>query len=304
VIERRPDRRVLFDFEVDFLNDGAIQGQGFRLDIDGADISDEELAAYIVRDLRLLMVGEVRILNKHIISERHKRANAAIAERDGVRLVDLSHTIESGMATYPGLPGPVVCDYLSRESSRATYAAGTEFQIGRIELVANTGTYLDSPFHRYPEGVDIADLDLARLTELDAVVIRASACDGRAIDRSEVAHADVEGKAVLVHTGWDAHWRTPRYFEGHPYLTQAAAEYLLEHGAVLVGIDSLNIDDIGGGERPVHSTLLAGGVPIVEHLRGLAQVPAGGFRFSAIPPKVRGMGTFPVRACAAIPSPT
>ena len=217
-----------------------------------------------------------------------------------MRLVDLSHTIETGMKTYPGLPGPIVCDFLSREASRAVYAAGTEFHIGRIDMVANTGTYIDSPFHRYADGTDIAGLDLARLTELDGVVIRMSGRSERAIDRDAVAHVDVEGRAVLVHTGWDAHWRTPRYFEGHPYLTADAAAYLLDHGALLVGIDSLNIDDTSGGERPVHSTLLCGGVPIVEHLRGLEQLPASGFRFSAIPPKVRGMGTFPVRACAAI----
>ena len=305
VTGRCPDRRVVFDFEVDFLNQGGMQCQGFRLDIDGTGIRDEDLAEYIVRDLRLLMVGEVRILNKRIIKEQHKRAaraTAGVVERTGVRLVDVSHTIESAMTTYPGLPGPVICDYLSREASRRTYAAGTEFHIAKIEMVANTGTYLDSPFHRYADGVDIADLDLARLTELDAIVIRTAGMTGRAIERSTVAQADVEGKAVLVHTGWDAHWRTGRYFEGHPYLTQGAAEYLLDNDALLVGIDSLNIDDISGGERPVHSTLLGGGVPIVEHLRGLDRVPASGFRFSAIPPKVRGMGTFPVRACAVIPN--
>ena len=217
----------------------------------------------------------------------------------GVRLVDLSHVIESGMQTYPGLPGPLVCDYLSREASRATYAPGTEFHIGRIEMVANTGTYLDSPFHRYADGLDIAELDLAKLTEIDAVVVRAT--PGEEIDRSAFEAVDVAGKAVLVHTGWDAHWRTPQYFEGHPFLTHAAAEHLLRNGAVLVGIDSLNIDDTRDGERPVHSTLLGGGLPIVEHLRGLDQVPASGFKFSAIPPKVRGMGTFPVRACAVVP---
>jgi arylformamidase len=303
---RRTDRRVVFDFEIDFLNEGGIQGQAFRLDIDDADIPDEQLADYIIRDLGLLMVGEVRILNKQIIRERHKRdgASATNAERAGVQLVDLSHTIEHGMTTYPGLPGPVVCDYLSREASQRTYAAGTEFQIGKIEMVANTGTYLDSPFHRYADGVDIADLDLASLTELDAIVIRTEGMAGQAIDRPAVAHADVEGKAVLVHSGWDARWRTPQYFEGHPHLTHAAAEYLRDHGAALVGIDSLNIDDTRGGERPVHSTLLAGGIPIVEHLRSLAEVPTSGFRFSAIPPKVRGMGTFPVRACAAVPYTT
>lgn len=221
--------------------------------------------------------------------------------RGDVRLVDLSHVIEDGMTTYPGLPGPIICDFLSREASKAVYAEGTEFQIGRIELISNTGTYIDSPFHRYADGIDLAGLELDVLTELDAVVIRASDDPERAIDASAFAGVDVEGRAVLVHTGWDAHWRTPQYFDGHPYLTQEAARHLLDSGAVLVGIDSLNIDDTSGGERPVHTTLLGAGVPIVEHLRGLEQLPDSGFRFSAIPPKVRGMGTFPVRACAVIP---
>jgi len=220
-----------------------------------------------------------------------------------VRVVDLSHTIEAGMTTYPGLPGPVVCDFLSREASREVYAPGTEFQIGRIEMVSNTGTYIDSPFHRYPDGVDIAELDLARLTELDAIVIRQTGAGSRAIDADAFARVDVAGRAVLVHTGWDVHWRTQQYFDGHPFLTQAAAEHLVRNAALLVGIDSLNIDDTSGGERPVHSTLLAEGIPIVEHLCCLDQVPSSGFRFSAIPPKVRGMGTFPVRACAAITGP-
>ena len=297
------DKRVVFDFEVDFLNEGGVQGQGFRLDIEGPDISDEALADYIVRDLRLLMVAEVRILNKRIISETHKRAEVrapASSRARGARLLDLSHTIESGMTTYPGLPAPIVCDYLSRQASRRTYAPGTEFHIGKIEMVANTGTYLDSPFHRYADGIDLAELDVAALADLDAVVIRVTGMSARAIDRRALVHADVEGKAVLVHTGWDAHWRSDQYFVGHPYLTEDAAAYLAENGAALVGIDSLNIDDTSGGERPVHSTLLATGVPIVEHLRGLGQLPTRGFRFSAVPPKVRGMGTFPVRAYAAV----
>jgi kynurenine formamidase len=216
-------------------------------------------------------------------------------------LIDLSHTIEAGMTTYPGLPGPVVCDFLSREASREIYAAGTEFQIGKLEMVSNTGTYIDSPFHRYPDGIDIADLDLASLADLDAIVI---AVTGRSSDASVFADADVAGKAVLVHTGWDVHWRTPQYFEGHPFLTGDAAEHLVRHGAALVGIDSLNIDDTSTGERPVHSTLLGAGIPIVEHLRGLEQLPAAGFRFSAVPPKVRGMGTFPVRAHALVAAAT
>jgi kynurenine formamidase len=214
------------------------------------------------------------------------------------RLIDLSHTIYNGLITYRGLPAPVICDYLSREASRPHYAEGTEFHIGRIDMVANTGTYVDSPFHRYADGLDLAELPLARLADLEAVVIRAAGRPGRAIDREAFAGLALHGRAVLVHTGWDANWNTDAYFEGHPFLTAAAAAYLAEAGAALVGIDSLNIDDTGDGRRPVHSTLLRTGIPIVEHLCGLEPLPDAGSRFFAVPVKVKGMGTFPVRAFA------
>jgi kynurenine formamidase len=294
------DHRVQFDFDIDFSNGGGIQGQGFRLDIDGDHISDEDLATAIVRDLRLLMVGEVRILNKQIVREPHKRSRVRAEARgaDGRIRIDLSHTVEHGMVTYPGLPAPVICDFLSREQSRAQYAPGTEFQIGMIELCANTGTYLDSPFHRYQDGIDLADLPLDRLADLDGVVIDVSGQVGRPVDRTQLLPYELGGKAVLVRTGWDRHWGTDAYFHGHPFLTAAAAHHLVAEGAALVGIDSLNIDDTSSGERPVHSTLLASGIPICEHLTNLAALPIDDFRFSAVPVKVRGMGTFPVRAYA------
>ena len=223
--------------------------------------------------------------------------NAQAAER---RLVDLSHTIEDGMITYKGLPGPEITDHLSREQSRANYAEGTEFQIGRISMVANTGTYLDTPFHRFPDGRDLAGLELATLAELPAVMVRADRSHGRAITRDAFRGLDVRGKAVLVHTGWDAHWRTAQYSDGHPFLTEDAAAWLKDAGAVLVGIDSFNIDDTADKRRPVHTILLGAGIHVVEHLRGLEQLPASKFRFSAVPAKVKGMGTFPVRAYATL----
>ena len=219
--------------------------------------------------------------------------------RDGRTRIDLSHVVEDGMTTYPGLPVPIVCDYLTRERSRTIYAPGTEFQIGVVTLCSNTGTYVDSPFHRYPDGIDLSELPLDRLAELDALVVDAGA-DGRPIGSEAFAGRDVEGRAVLVRTGWHRHWRTPSYLSGHPFLTEAAAQHLAEAGALLVGIDSLNIDDTSGGERPVHSTLLGAGIPICEHLADLAPLPSHGFRFSAVPVKVKGMGTFPVRAYATI----
>jgi arylformamidase len=212
------------------------------------------------------------------------------------RLIDVSHTVEHGMVTYKGLPAPHICDYLSRDASRERYAPGTEFQIGKIEMVANTGTYVDSPFHRYADGKDLADLPLTSLANLDCVVVRVGRAGGRAIDRLPLAPAEVRGCAVLVQTGWDRHWRTEAYYEGHPYLTGELAEWLVGAGAALVGIDSHNIDNTDTGERPVHSALLRHDVPIVEHLRGLAAVPERGGRFFGVPVKVRGFGTFPVRA--------
>lgn len=217
------------------------------------------------------------------------------------RLIDVSHSVEAGMVTYKGLPAPIICDYLSREASRAHYSEGTEFHIGKIEMVANTGTYVDSPFHRYAHGKDLSQLPLSSLADLDAVVVRAEHA-GRAIDTALFADIDVTGKAVLVHSGWDRHWRTDQYFEGHPFLTAQAAQDLAARGAVLVGIDSYNIDDTANGRRPVHSALLAQDIPIVEHMCGLNQLPDAGFRFFAVPVKVKAFGTFPVRAFGLVNS--
>ena len=296
------DKRVKFDFEIEFTNGGGIQGQDFRLDLSGDDISDQELADYIVRDLRLLMVGAVQILNKEIIAEPHKRKpiNAHSADSG---FIDLSHTIEDGLVTYKGLPAPIICDYLSREKSREVYAAGTEFQIGKIEMVANTGTYVDCPFHRYADGKDLAQVALERFAELKGIVIRADYRQSLAVDASFFKDKKIRGRAVLVHTGWDAHWNTDKYFENPPYLTQDAAEYLQSCAVKLVGIDSMNIDSLQDKTRPVHSILLKSEILIVEHLCNLGQLPDEGFTFSAVPPKFKGVGTFPVRAMAQLTNP-
>ena len=214
------------------------------------------------------------------------------------KLIDVSHTVEHGMITYKGLPAPVITDYLSREESRTRYAPGTEFHIGKIEMVANTGTYLDSPFHRYARGKDLAALDLNSIANLDAVVVRTYQTE---ISDQVFRDIDVTGKAVLVHTGWDKHWRTDEYSSGnHPYLNEAAATYLAKNAAALVGIDSFNIDATRDGNRPAHSVLLGHDIPIVEHLCGLGELPDRGFKFFAVPVKVRQFGTFPVRAFAII----
>jgi kynurenine formamidase len=213
-------------------------------------------------------------------------------------LLDLSHTVEHGMITYKGLPAPLICDYLSREESRKHYAEGTEFQIGKIEMVANTGTYIDSPFHRYAHGKDLSQLPLTSLADLEGVIVHAVDRKSRGVTREAFKGLDVRGKAVLIHTEWSRHWRTDQYFEGHPFLTKDAAEYLTDQGAKIVGVDTYNIDDTNDGARPVHSILLGNEIPIVEHMTGFAKIPEKGFRFFAVPVKVRGFGTFPIRAFA------
>jgi arylformamidase len=218
----------------------------------------------------------------------------------GRRLIDISHTVEHGMITYKGFPAPIICDWLSREASRARYAPGTEFHIGKIEMIANTGTYIDSPFHRYADGKDLSQLPLESLADLDCVVVRVDSANGAAIDRVPLAADRVRGRAVLFQTNWDLRWRTDAYFEGHPHLTERAAEWLANAGVALVGIDSLNIDSTATGERPVHTMLLGNEIPIVEHMCGLREIPTEGSRFFAVPVKVKAFGTFPVRAFVAV----
>ena len=293
------DKRVKFNFEIYFTNGGSIKGEDFRLDISGNTISDKELADYIVEDMRLLMVGETKILNKEIFSENHKRK--PINERvEKALLIDLSHTIEHGLVTYKGLPAPIVCDYLSRENSKQFYEEGTQFQIGKIEMVTNTGTYLDCPFHRFENGKDLSEIGLECFTDLEGIVIRVPFTDTLEITKEHVKNYEIRNRAVLFHTGWDSHWNTEKYYENHPYLTKEAAEYLRSCNVKLAGIDSLNIDCTTGRSRPVHTTLLGAEILIVEHLCNLYLLPQDGFTFSAIPPRFKGVGTFPVRAMAKL----
>lgn len=298
-INRMTQKRVKFDFAFEFTNGGSLKGEDFRLDIDGDSMSDQELIDYIVADLRLLMVGKAQIFNKEIITEQHKR-NHSPNTHSGHRLIDLSHTIENGLVTYKGLPAPIICDYLSRERSRQLYAPGTEFQIGKIEMVTNTGTYLDCPFHRFEEGHDLSEVGLEAFTDLEGIVIRVPHTDTLAITEKHLRNHELQNRAVLIHTGWDTFWNTEAYYEKHPFLTADAADYLRDCGVKLVGIDSHNIDDTRGNSRPVHTTLLGANILIVEHLCQLSAVPNEGFTFTAAPPKFKGAGTFPVRAMAKI----
>jgi kynurenine formamidase len=221
-------------------------------------------------------------------------------ERLTRRAVDLSHEIVDGMATHPGIPGPAISTFLTHEASAGRYAPGTTFEIGRIDLVANTGTYLDTPAHRFAGRPDLAGLDLGRVVDLDGVLVDCRGRQEKAIGPDAFEGVRVEGRAVVVLTGWDAHWGTESYLSDNPFLAEAAARRLVDAGAALIGIDSLNVDSLADPRRPAHTAILDAGIPLVEHLTGLEQLPPEGWRFFAVPPRIRGMATFPVRAFALI----
>jgi kynurenine formamidase len=223
-----------------------------------------------------------------------------IASRPGVRVIDLSHEIVDGMTTHPGIPGPVISTFLTHEASAERYAPGTTFEIGRIDMVANTGTYLDTPAHRFRGRPDLSGLELERVVDLDGVLLDCRGRHEKGIGPEALEEIDVAGRAVLVATGWDANWGTPAYLADNPFLTEAAAQALVDGGAALIGIDSLNIDSLADPRRPAHTAILGAGIPLVEHLTGLQRLPPDGWRFFAVPPRIRGMATFPVRAFALL----
>ena len=298
-----PDFRAVFDARVTFANGGGLTTEGFRLDLPTGKEAAEQIGRLFVTHLGLAMVGTVELDNLEILQEQHKgsRAIEARPTTEPRRIIDLSHAIHSGLVTYPGLPAPVFTPHLTREASRAKYAPGTEFAMDLITMIGNTGTYLDSPFHRYADGADLAGLDLATLVDLPAEVFHLTDLTTRGIPAEVFLDRDLRGSAVLLHTGFDRHFGTPEYGHGSPYLEEAAVELLVDRGVALVGIDALNIDDTeSGGERPVHSGLLAAGIHVVEHLTRLGELPARGARFTAAPPAVREFGTFPVRAFAIV----
>lgn len=299
--------RASFDATITFSNGGDLTVHGFRVDVPAADIDEAGIAALFVASLGLLMTDAVELRNVQVFAEPHKGTRGGPSERSadapapGGRLVELSHVIRPGMVTYPGLPGPEISSFLTREASRATYAPGTEFAIDRITMVGNTGTYLDSPYHRFADGADLSAVPLERTADLPAVVVRLSGSRRRDIDARAVAAVDVRGKAVLLHTGDDARFGTPEYGTDAHFLTRDGAAWLAAHDPALVGIDAINIDDTADGERPAHTLLLAAGIPVIEHLTGLEQLPPTGASFTAVPLRVQGLGTVPVRAFARLP---
>ncbi len=299
--------RASFDAAITFSNGGDLTAHGFRVDIPARDTDEDVIAALFVTSLGLLMTDSVTLSNVEIFAEPHKGTRSGPSDHsrtrplaDG-RLVELSHVIRAGMITVPGLPGPEIRPYLTRDASRAQYAPGTEFEIDRVTLVGNTGTYLDSPYHRYPGGADVTGIPLERTADLPAVVIRVTDARQPGIDVGALAGFDVAGRAVLLHTGDDTRFGSPAYAEDPHFLTSAGAAWLSDHDAALVGIDALNIDDIADRARPAHTLLLAAGIPVIEHLTGLEQLPATGARFTAVPLRIEQLGTVPVRAFARIP---
>ena len=297
--------RAELDARVAFSNGGSLQVEGFRVDVPDASVTREAAGTLLVTALGLLMTERVEVSAFRVFAEPHQgtRAGPSAAPHRPERLrrfVELSHAISAGMTTYPGLPVPQIQPHLTRERSRCSYAEGVEFAIDEITMVGNTGTYLDSPFHRYADGLDLASLPLERFVELPAVVVRTVGSGVRAVGVGAVAAIDVDGMAVLLHTGGDRDFGTPAYAQDAAFLSAEAARWLVDHGAALVGIDAVNIDDTGDPARPAHSILLGAGVPVVEHLTRLDQVPPSGARFTAAPVRVTDFGTFPVRAYAAV----
>ncbi|WP_030440592.1 cyclase family protein [Actinoplanes subtropicus] len=293
--------RAELDAAVNLTGGGSLRIQGLRIDVPHPDVTRPEIAALLVTALGLRDVERVELDAARVFGEPAEPTGDSPARFE---FVELSHVISDGLTTYPGLPGPVISPHLTWADSRSRYAEGTEFSMDRIDLIGQTGTYLDSPRHRYSDGTDLAGLPLGRLADLPAVVVRAVGSGRRAVEAGDLESLTVAGHAVLLHTGGDRHWGTPAYAENHPYLTADAARLLVERGAALVGIDAVNLDDTSaaaGGERPAHSLLLAAGIPIVEHLTGLAELPPTGARFTAAPPRISGFGTFPVRAFARMP---
>ncbi|WP_157001799.1 cyclase family protein [Agromyces laixinhei] len=314
--------RARFDADISFVNGGGLHAEAFRLDLPSPQLTEAQIGELLVRHLGLALVGRVELSNLSVVEEAHRGSRGAGAEADAGggadagaeasaalntaqrgRLVDLSHVISEGLVTYPGLPAPQITPHLTREASRDHYAPGTEFEIDVIAMAGNTGTYLDSPFHRYAGGGDLASLSLDTLVGIPAEVFRLTDAAERGIPAAVFFDRELAGTAVLLHTGWSRHFGRPEYAHGAPFLTEAGAQHLADVGVAIVGIDSLNIDDTeSGGTRPAHSILLAAGIHVVEHLTALAEVPVRGARFTAVPPRVAGFGTFPVRAFAEVPA--
>jgi kynurenine formamidase len=299
--------RASFDATIKFSNGGDLTAHGFRVDVPSPDMDEDDIAALFVASLGLLMTDSVTLANVEIFAEPHKGTRGGPSDHSrgrppaGSRLVELSHVIRAGMVTYPGLPAPEITPYLTGDASREHYAPGTEFAIDRLTLLGNTGTYLDAPYHRYPDGADLSGIPLAQTADLPTVVVRVTGAHQPGIDVGALAALDVAGRAVLLHTGDDARFGSPAYAEGRHFLTRAGATWLADHDAALVGIDALNIDDAADRQRPAHTLLLGAGIPVVEHLTGLEQLPPTGAWFTAAPLRIEKLGTIPVRAFARLP---
>ncbi|MDL5352218.1 cyclase family protein [Microbacterium sp. zg-YB36] len=303
------DYRAVFDAQITFINGGSLSAEGFRLDLPSKDTDEAEIARLLVQHLSLALVGEVRLQGLRVVAEQHRGsrgiANASAVTPGGIhRLVDLSHTIRAGLVTLPGVPAPVITPHLTRADAESRYARGTTFVMDIVTLPGNTGTYIDSPFHRFEGGADLASLSLETLVDLPTEVFHVTDAGQRGIPASVFYDRDVRGKAVLLHTGWDRHFGTPQYGVDAPFLTEDGVRYLADQGVTLVGIDSVNIDDMSSdarGERPAHTVFLGSGIHVVEHLTHLEALAPSGALFTVVPPKVEGFGTFPVRAFAKVP---
>ncbi|UYO96972.1 cyclase family protein [Microbacterium sp. M28] len=304
------DYRAVFDARISFVNGGGLTAEGFRLDLPDPDVTESDVARLLVQHLGLALVGEVRLDGLQIVEEQHRGSRGIRTPSDadapaGFRLVDLSHTIRQGLVTLPGIPAPEISPLVTRKDAESRYAPGTTFVMDTISLPGNTGTYLDTAFHRYEGGADLAALALETLVDLPTEVFHLDDAQTRGIPASVFFDRDVRGKAVLLHTGRDRLFGTDGYATDAPFLTADGVRHLADQGVTLVGIDSVNIDDMSadaGGERPAHSVFLASGIHIVEHMTNLGELPPSGASLTVVPPKVESFGTFPVRAFARVPA--
>lgn len=301
--------RAVFNAGISFVNGGGLSAEGFRLDVPSADTSEAEVARLLVQHLGLALVGEVHLTDLQVVAEQHRGSRVITETKTLVpgtprRLVDLSHTIREGLVTLPGVPAPVITPHLTRGEAESKYAVGTSFVMDIVSLPGNTGTYIDTAFHRYEGGADLAAVLLETVVDLPTEVFHLTDAKKRGIPASVFYDRNIQGKAVLLHTGWDRCYGTPEYAIGAPFLAEDGVHYLAEHGVTLVGIDSVNIDDISTdaqGARPAHSVFLDSEIHVVEHLTNLGALPSSGALFTAVPPKIEHFGTFPVRAFAKAP---
>jgi kynurenine formamidase len=169
-----------------------------------------------------------------------------------------------------------------------------------VDVRGRVATCLHAPFHRFEHGDDLSRIPLAAVAGIPGIVVDASAQPGALT--LELDEETVRDRAVLIRTGWDERWGTARYWQPGPYLAVETLDLLLSGGSALVGVDFWNVDDTADLASQARTRLLRAGVLVVEHLCNLRGLPGEGFRFFAVPLRIAGGASFPVRAFAELAS--